>query len=180
MPLFKFASGRRFSEKVNLWQTTRVRGLWGYSYVVAFKSALEDFESTTLAAIEGLLGKLHYIAGLHDGHGGYSHWGMGRVHGEEAARRAIRVAHTGILAQLLRTPLRVLDEDLNRSAASGHVTAIEFLRSLKKLTPRILPDRSFPASEKHFMAVLHALLALRKSPTHASRPNALPPPPPVQ
>jgi hypothetical protein len=147
---------------------------------VALKSALEDFETTTLGAIPGLLAKLHYIAALHDGHGSYAHWGMGRVHGEEAARRAIRTAHAAVLTQVLRTSLRVLDEDLRRSASSGQVAAMEFLGSLKKLAPQALPNRAAPASEKHLRAVLHALSALLRSPERASHLDASPPPPPVR
>jgi hypothetical protein len=161
---------------------------------VALKSALEDFEGTTLAAISGLLGKLYYLAGLHDGYGKYSHWGMGRVHGEEAARRAIRTSHAAVLAQVLRTPLRELDEDLRRSASSAQISAREFLQSLNKLAPQALPspqraktgtaadgpERSLAASEKHFRAVLHALFALLANRAPASRPDASPPLPPDQ
>ena len=52
---------------------------------VVLKSALEDFASSSLSAVPGLLAKLHYVAMLHDGHGAYSHWGLARVHGQEAA-----------------------------------------------------------------------------------------------
>jgi len=79
---------------------------------VALRSPLEDFESTTLEAIPGLFGKLRYVAELHDGSGGYSHWGMERVHGKEPTRRAIRLAHAALLTQVLRTQLRVLVADL--------------------------------------------------------------------
>jgi hypothetical protein len=147
---------------------------------VALKSALEDFETTTLGAIPGLLAKLHYIAALHDGHGGYSHWGMGRVHGEEAARQAIRTAHTAVLTHVLRSSLRLLDQDLRRSASGEQITEREFLASLEKLAPQALPDRSLTAAEKHLTAVLHALSALLENPARASHPDALPPQPPVR
>ena len=147
---------------------------------MARKSALEDFESTTLGAIPGLLAKLHYIATLHDGHGSYAHWGMGRVHGKEGARRAIRAAHTTVLTQVLRSSLRLLDQDLRRSAASGQITEHEFLVSLKKLAPQALPDRSVAASEKHLTTVLQALSALLENPAPASRQDASRLPPPVR
>lgn len=143
---------------------------------MALNSALEDFERNTLGAIAGLLGKLHYIAELHDGRGSYSHWGLGRVHGEETARRAIRTSHATVLSEILRTPLRVLDEDLRRSASGGQVSTREFLVSLKKLTAQVLPDRPMAATEKHFTAVLHALFALLENPARASRPDASLPP----
>ena len=147
---------------------------------MALRSVFEDFERTTLAAIPGLLGKLHYIAQLHDGRGGYSHWGMERIHGKEAAQRAIRTAHAAVLTQVLRTSLRVLDEDLRRSASRGHGTALEFLSSLEELTVRALPDQALPATQKHFTAVLHALSALLRSQAHASPPDASPLPPLAQ
>ena len=144
------------------------------------RSAVADFEDTTLAAIPGLLRKLHYIAGLRDGRGNYSHWGMERVHGQDAARRAIRVAHSAVLSQVLRTSLRVLDQDLRRSVASGQVTEHELLASLEKLASQALPDGAVAASEKHLTAVLHALSALLENPARASHPDALPLPPPVR
>lgn len=147
---------------------------------MGLKSALEDFEGTSLGAISGLLGKLHYFAELHDGRGRYSHWGMGRVHGEEAARRAMSTSHAAVLTRVLRTPLRVLAEDLSGSASSAQVTAQAFLLSLEKLTPQALPSRPVAASQKHFTAVLHALSALVESQARASRPDASPPPPPVR
>lgn len=147
---------------------------------MALRSALEDFESTSLGAIPGLLGKLHYIAELHDGRGSYCHWGMGRVHGEEAARRAIRTSHAAVFTRVLRTPLRVLAEDLSGSASSAQVTALEFLSSLEKLTPQVLPARPVAAAQKHLTAVLHVLWALVESQARASHQDASPPLPPVR
>jgi hypothetical protein len=143
---------------------------------VALRSALEDFEGATLGAIPGVLAKLHYIAGLHDGCGNYSHWGMGRTYGEDAARRAIRSLHAAVLAQVLRMPLRDLDEDLRRSALGAHTDVSAFLGSLRKLASQALPGRSLPASEKHFTVVLDALSTLLRNPESATHPDALPPP----
>ena len=142
------------------------------------RSALEDFEGTSLGAIPGLLGKLHYFAELHDGRGRYSHWGMGRVYGEEAARRAMCTSHAAVLTRVLRTPLRVLAEDLSNSASSAQITPFAFLSSLGKLTPQALPAGAVAASQTHLMAVLHALSALVE--TRASRQDAAPPRPPVR
>jgi hypothetical protein len=147
---------------------------------VPLQSALEDFERTTLGAIPGLLRKLRYIAELHDGHGSYSHWGMGRVHGEAAARRAIRSSHAAVLTTVLRTPLRVLAEDLSCAAESGDFTALAFLSSLETMSDRILPDRTLTATEKHLKAVLHALSALLQNQARATRPEASPPLLPVR
>ena len=147
---------------------------------MALKSPLEDFEATTLKAIPGLLAKLHYIAGLHDGEGNYSHWGMGRTHGEEVSRRAIRTSHAAVLNQVLRTPLRLLDEDLRRSASSRKMTAQDLLTSLIQRVPQALLERAGTPSQKHLRAVLHALSALMESRVSATRPDASRLPPPVQ
>ena len=158
----------------------RSPALVGETRLVALRSALEDFEDTSLCAIPGLLGKLRYIAELHDGRGSYSHWGMARVHGEAAARRAIRTSHAAVFARVLRTPLRGLADDLICSSSSAQVSAVEFLSSLEKMTPQVLPDRSEAASQKHLTAMLHALLALAQNPARASHPDASPPPLPVR
>jgi hypothetical protein len=141
---------------------------------VALKSAIEDFDTCTLGAIPDLLGKLHYLADLHDGRGNYAHWGMGRVFGKEAARRAMRISHTTVMTRLLRTPLRELREDLNHSAATQGTTATEFLASLETRARNALPVGSPLGAEKHFMAVLHALSALAEAQAHASHPGASP------
>lgn len=147
---------------------------------MALRSASEDFEQTSLAVIPGLLGKLHYLSGLHDGRGGYAHWGMGRVYGAHAAERAIGTSHKAILTQVLRTPMRVLFEDLQRSASNVQVSTIEFLSVLKKRTPALLPEGSTAASQRHAMAVLRALSALVENPERASPPGASPLPPLVR
>ena len=60
------------------------------------KSAIEDFEANTLEAVSGSLGRLSYVGSLHDGEGGYEHWGLAKVHGREAARRAIGHSHRAL------------------------------------------------------------------------------------
>jgi len=147
---------------------------------VALKSAFEDFDECTLGAIPEVLGKLRYLAEVHDGRGNYSHWGISRVHGAEAARRAMRIAHVTILTRVLRTPLRELMEDLNRAAARQAVTALEFLSWLEAKARNALPMGSPAGAEKHFMAVLHALSALAENQARANQPDGSPPLPPDQ
>ncbi len=144
---------------------------------MAVRSTVEDFEGTTLGAVPGLLGKLHYLARLHDGAGNYSHWGMERVHGAEAATRAIQTSHMAILTRVLRAPLRVLVEDVSCSATGLRLSGEELIQSLKTMPHQLFPERSVTASQKHLMAVLNALLALVEGQERASRPGALPHPP---
>jgi hypothetical protein len=144
---------------------------------VAVRSAVEDFEGTTLEAVPGLLGKLHYLARLHDGLGKYRHWGMERVHGAEAAARAIHSSHMSVLTRVLRAPLRVLVEDASRSASGLQISNRELIHSLKTMPRQLFPERSQAVSQKHLMATLNALSALVESRGHASRQAASPLPP---
>jgi hypothetical protein len=143
---------------------------------VALRSALDDFETTSLGAIPGVLGKLRYLARLHTGDGNYSHWGLGRVHGEVAARRAIRASHAAVLTRVLRTPLRLLFEELSPSAESAGMTQQEFLLALETMQGEVPSERAMEATNRHLKAVLHALSALLQSQARAHPPGALPPP----
>ena len=134
------------------------------------RSALEDFEANTLAAVPGLLGKLHYLGALHDGNGTYNHWGLEKVYGNDAARSAISTCHRALLSRILKTPLPVLLDDVGASSANRQLAGSEFLRSLN--SAHSLPKSPPPASQVHFKSVLHALSALAESGNSANRQNA--------
>ena len=74
---------------------------------MTLKSALQDVRETTLAAVSGLLAKLAYLGSLRRREGGYLHWGMSLVHGEESSERALKAAHTEVLSTVLRTPIAI-------------------------------------------------------------------------
>jgi hypothetical protein len=134
------------------------------------RSALEDFEANTLAAVPGLLGKLYYLGTMHDGDGTYNHWGLEKVYGSDAARSAINTCHRAVLSRVLKTPLRALLDDVDASSANRQLAKGEFLSSLNSLhsLPKSLP----PASQVHFRSVLHALSALAETGNNANHRNA--------
>jgi hypothetical protein len=134
------------------------------------RSALEDFEANTLAAVPGLLGKLSYVAALHVGNGAYSHWGLEKVYGKDAAGGAINTSHRTLLSRILKTPLSVLLQDVRASSASCQLAPTEFLLSLG--SPQSLPKSPPPASQVHFRSVLHALSVLAESRHTANHLNA--------
>jgi hypothetical protein len=76
-----------------------------------FRSAKEDLDVTTLAAVRGPVAQLGYLAGLRQA-GGYAHWGLAKVYGEEAAAQALTEAHRAVTAALLRMPLARIDPEL--------------------------------------------------------------------
>jgi hypothetical protein len=140
------------------------------------KSAFEDFESSTLPAIAGLLGRFSYIGRLYVGEGVYEHWGLEKIHGEDQARRAIRSSHRVLLTAILRKPLASLLADLSLSCANSELTRTEFLTSLNVAPPTPIS----PAAGAHLRSALSALLALVESQRSASHQGASQPRQPAQ
>jgi len=140
------------------------------------KSALEDFETNTLRAVSGLLGRLSYVGRLRDSQGNYGHWGLAKVYGESAAQHALQTSHRGLLSEVLRKPLAALLDDVSASSSSEQLTEREFLASLAQSPPKPLSA----AARTHLASVVAALLALVESRSSANLPGALPPQPPAQ
>lgn len=143
-------------------------------------SAFEDFEGRTLSAVPGLLGKLRYVAHLCNSSGAYSHWGLEKVHGSDAAGRAIQSSQRTLVTRILRTPLKDLIDDLRQSATGAEMKDFEFLSTLERPLKGNLPVQDFRASEKHFMSVLHTLSALAQNRVLANPPDESPLPPPAR
>ena len=137
---------------------------------MTFKSALQDLKETTLVAVSGLLGKLAYLASLRRGHGRYEHWGMELIHGSESAERALKTAHTEIVAGVLRTPLESLAADLEESSRATGVAASAFVDGMREHLDELLPgdDPESPAAT-HLSSVLLALSRLEKTRGRATR-----------
>jgi hypothetical protein len=134
-------------------------------------SALEDLQETTLRAITGCLRKLEYVAGLRDKAGTYTHWGMVRVHGDETAEKALAQSHRALLSDVLSTPLRNLERDVEENSELAGVPAKLYLERLSGGTPQLLPPNPGAGSARHLSSVLHALSSLLPHRT----PGAIPP-----
>jgi hypothetical protein len=130
---------------------------------MTLKSALQDLRETTLAAISGLLAKLAYLGSLHRREGGYLHWGMSLVHGEEASDRALRAAHTQVLSTVLRTPIPDLVEDLRESSQDSKEPAAACIEGMREQFSELLPSPEDAASARHLNSVLVALSSLEKN-----------------
>jgi hypothetical protein len=147
---------------------------------MTLKSALQDLRETTLAAISGLLAKLAYLASLRRREGGYLHWGMTLVHGEEASNRALKAAHTEVLSAVLRTPISDLVEDLRESSQSSRKTAGAYVEGMREQFSELLPSPEDTASARHLNSVLVALSSLEKTQKRATPSASLPPQPPAR
>jgi hypothetical protein len=130
---------------------------------MTLKSALQDLRETTLAAISGLLAKLAYLGSLRRREGGYRHWGMSLVHGEEPSDRALKAAHTEVLSAVLRTPISDLVEDLQRSSQASQEPAGAYLKSMREQFQELLPSPQDAVSAGHLNSVLVALSSLEKN-----------------
>ncbi len=129
---------------------------------MTLKSALQDLRQTTLAAVSGLLAKLAYLGSLRRREGGYEHWGMSLVHGEESSERALRAAHTEVLSKVLRTPISDLQQDLNESTRSAEETPGACIERMREQFNQLLPSPD-PVSASHLNSVLVALSHLEEN-----------------
>jgi hypothetical protein len=127
-------------------------------------SALEDLQETTLRAFAGCLNKLEYLAGLRDKGGGYEHWGLARVYGDLAARKALARAHRSLLSKVLAMPIRKLAEDAKQSSEAAGVPPEAYVERLATASPSLLPQGPGAGSARHLNSVLHALSSLLKNP----------------
>lgn len=130
---------------------------------MTLKSALQDLRETTLAAVSGLLAKLAYLASLRQREGGYLHWGMSLLHGEEASDRALKAAHTEVLSTVLRTPISELAEDLRNSSQDSDQTAGAYVEGMREQFTELLPSPQDAPAAAHLNSVLTALSALEKN-----------------
>jgi hypothetical protein len=130
---------------------------------------LDDFVTRTLGAIPGLLARIDYVSSLKK-EGRYEHWGLSRVHGIKAAERTISDAHKMLIAEVLRTPLRVLAKDNIASCEAEGLEMRTYLEGLEARHATLLPDpREGGASGLHFNSVLRALSVLAQTQSPATR-----------
>jgi len=132
------------------------------------RSAIEDFEVTTLGRISGLLGRLSYVTRLQGGNETYAHWGLAKVYGNDAAQAAIRASYRTLLSEVLKKPLVVLLQDVPTSSSNEHLSEREFLARLAQSAPMPLSA----AARAHLESVLSALSALVESRNAANLPGA--------
>ena len=136
---------------------------------MALLSASEDVLTTTLAALPGLWGKLQYLSGLRSEEGGYDHWGLARLHGEAAVRRALGKAHSQVFLEILRTPLAPLLKEARLSAAEQELEPAAYVHQLCSHSQALLPPELGGGTAAHFNSVLTALSKLARGRSSATR-----------
>jgi len=132
----------------------------GKGGTMRLKSAYEDLRERTLGKIEGIWGKLAYIAERRSQDGTYQHWGLERVHGAAVAQEAFVRAHYSLVNTILQTRLRLLREDLAQTSGTAGTNSVSYVRELKAGLPRLLPSDCPKMTELHLISVLTALASL--------------------
>jgi hypothetical protein len=135
---------------------------------MTFRSALQDLRESTLAAICGLLAKLAYLGSLRTREGGYRHWGLSLMHGEESSQRALKAAHTEVLATVLRTPISELVDDLRESSRDNAQTEGAYVEGMRAQFEELVPSSQDAAAARHLNSVLVALSSLEKNQKRAT------------
>lgn len=128
-----------------------------------FQSPLEDFVLNSLSAVRGVLDKLDYVAGLRRDDGTYDHWGLARVHGENAAHLAAWEAHRRLFSKVLSTPLGHLLEEVASSQLAASLGLDPYLEYLSQRSSLLAPQGAERGPVLHLNSVLHALSALARA-----------------
>ena len=78
-----------------------------------YRRIIQDFTTTTLAAIPTDFGRLLYVASLRDlSSGNYDHAGLTAVYSREAVQQALQICHEELFSRILETPLEDQERDL--------------------------------------------------------------------
>jgi hypothetical protein len=126
-------------------------------------SPSDDFWCRSLAGFPGPLSRLEYVSSLRLDGGGYSHWGLMRVHGEAAANQAVADAHTKIFSEILRTPLKRLQVEVCELASQQGIRASDCLAALIARGDHLVPPKLNGGSKRHFSSIFEALSALERA-----------------
>jgi hypothetical protein len=123
-------------------------------------SPVDDFLTNTLSALGCLLDRLEYVAGLQQSDGKYQHWGLARTYGQQTAHEVIEEVHCFNYLQTLRTPLKVLADEVSRCAAQKGLDEVSYVQDLSVVSPKLVPHKPTSGSAKHLESVLSALLKI--------------------
>ncbi|MGA9496790.1 MAG: hypothetical protein WA718_12960 [Terriglobales bacterium] len=138
---------------------------------MTLKSAYDDLRQTTLEKIPGTLEKLQYVAGLRGATGLYQHWGFERQHGPEESQLAFNKVHMMLVKEVLKTPLKVLQQDLERSSEAHAASPLSYALQLSIGSEHLLPADSPKQATMHLVSVLETLSALAVHKSERSQPS---------
>lgn len=139
------------------------------------RKAYQDLLERTLSRISCDVGQLIYLASTREYNTGqYYHAGLASHFGEEAARKALEIAHRETFYKVSASPLENLVNDLEVYLRSTRENPQECLRAWQKLEPyRIaIPSDVNATVARLFISNLRlalAILRFRQEPIHLRR-----------
>jgi hypothetical protein len=136
---------------------------------MTLRSAYDDLRQRTMEKIPGTLEKLQYVAGLRSSNDSYKHWGFERQHGVEATQSAFTKVHRTLVRTVLRTPLSLLREDLERSSGPHAASPVSYASQLRMGLNQLLPSNCPKEAELHLVSVLETLSVLATRTDEGSR-----------
>ena len=144
---------------------------------MGLKSAYDDLRDRTLRRVEGLWGKLTYVADSRSPEGRYEHWGFERAYGPDTTQTTFAEAHRSLLDSLLRTRIGRLQEDLELSSGVAGTSPASYVSNLSAGLRRLLPAECSRATELHLTSVLKTLSCLERQRPPAPQTASQPQPP---
>jgi hypothetical protein len=131
--------------------------------LVPVQDAYDDLLRRTLSKIPCNLGRLIYLASTRDyNSGAYHHEGLAARFHEDAARKALEVAHRQVFHLVAAISLEDLVSELDVYLKSSHESPEEVVRTWQKLEPyRIaVPTEVNPTIARLFISNLRLALAI--------------------
>ena len=124
---------------------------------------VQDFTTTSLAAIPNLFGRLAYIASLRDlSSGNYEHCGLAALYSPQTIQEALECCHHEIFNRILETPLAIQAEDLRECLQGMPGLFVDTVANWRRMESyRIFPPASAPGYLRElFFSNLRALLEI--------------------
>jgi hypothetical protein len=127
------------------------------------RRVIQDFTTTTLAAIPSAFARLTYLASLRDlSSGRYEHAGLTAVYPQEAVQQSLEQCHEEIFERILEAGLEEQERDLRaylQAMQNGLCVAVSHWRKLEAYR-MLLPAESPDYLKELFCSNIRALLEI--------------------
>lgn len=142
--------------------------------LLQYRRIVEDFATTSLAAIPNVFGRLVYVSSLRDlSTGKYEHAGLSALYPENAVQQALALCHEELFLRILETPLALQESDLRdclQEMSEGLDSSLLHWQRMEAY--RVLIPEQIPGYLKELfcsnLRVLLEILSSERSTAHSS------------